>query len=394
MGTELVRKPASASNGGELDSSTTQVIPGAKTFTSPLTGFVSGNDYRNLIINGNFDFWQRGTSFAKNLYTADRFFTSVQAAYTTTITRSTDVPTVAQSKFNSQYSWLITNGTSPGAQGASGYVQIGYKLEGYDYQALHGNTGRLQFWCKSSVAGTYSICLINSATSRSYVSTFTIGAANTWEKKTIDITFDNTGTWVFDNGIGLYIYINLCAGTSLQTSTLNTWVNGAAGQAVNTQTDWGATTGATFQLAQVALIPGNFNSAIDISHARAGRTIGDELRMCQRYYNKMLGADGNGNFASYVSAITASTSTFTIWINFPTPMRAIAPTPTFSGTNRFMYGNTSVALTGITASNQQFGIHGGYGVYNTSATLPAAGTAGAVGASADVSAYLAFDAEL
>lgn len=38
--TELVRKPASASNGGELDSSATQVIPGAKTFTS---GIALGN---------------------------------------------------------------------------------------------------------------------------------------------------------------------------------------------------------------------------------------------------------------------------------------------------------------------------------------------------------------
>ena len=34
---ELVRKPASATNGGELDSSITQVIPGAKTFTGAET---------------------------------------------------------------------------------------------------------------------------------------------------------------------------------------------------------------------------------------------------------------------------------------------------------------------------------------------------------------------
>jgi hypothetical protein len=34
---ELVRKSASATNGGELDSSTTQVIPGAKTFSGAVT---------------------------------------------------------------------------------------------------------------------------------------------------------------------------------------------------------------------------------------------------------------------------------------------------------------------------------------------------------------------
>lgn len=40
MATELVRKSASATNGGELDSSTTQVIPGTKTFSGAVT--VSG----------------------------------------------------------------------------------------------------------------------------------------------------------------------------------------------------------------------------------------------------------------------------------------------------------------------------------------------------------------
>jgi hypothetical protein len=38
---ELIRKSASATNGGELDSSVTQVIPGAKTFSGAVT--ISGN---------------------------------------------------------------------------------------------------------------------------------------------------------------------------------------------------------------------------------------------------------------------------------------------------------------------------------------------------------------
>jgi len=56
---------------------------------------------RNLYINGNMDFWQRGTSISKSqgayLYTADRLKVGGggggSGAYT--ISRSTDVPTLA-----------------------------------------------------------------------------------------------------------------------------------------------------------------------------------------------------------------------------------------------------------------------------------------------------------
>jgi hypothetical protein len=57
----------------------------------PLAGF------RNRIINGNFDFWQRGTSFTGNEYGADRWVNS-RAGTTHTATRQaftlgqTDVP--------------------------------------------------------------------------------------------------------------------------------------------------------------------------------------------------------------------------------------------------------------------------------------------------------------
>lgn len=247
------------------------------------------NSYNQLILNGNFDFWQRNTSFtgvANNAYTADRWQYSKGGAMVGNITRSTDVPTVAQSGFASQYSLLYTI-TTPDSNITSGeFSLLNYKIEGFDYAAIHGGqSARLQFWVKSSITGTYGVALRNSAVNRSYVTTITINAANTWERKTIDFTTDASGTWLLDNQTGLQISIALDSSTDFRTGTLNAWQSGnfIAG---NTQANFSATNGATFQLAQVMLVPGSFPASTDLKFKRAGRTIGDELRMCQRYYEK------------------------------------------------------------------------------------------------------------
>lgn len=248
----------------------------------------------NLVINGNMDFWQRGTTFSLSgnvqKYLADRFCMESTASFTSTVTQSTDVPTLAQSGYQSRYSLLVTNGTGA-SPGSAEYIIIEHRVEGQDYQAIHGRKARLQFWCKSSVTGTFAVSLRNNANNRDYVASFTVVSASTWEKKTFDIALDSSGTWLFDNGMGVDISIALTAGSGQQTSTLNTWQAGSSLGATG-QTNWGGTTSATFQLAQMALIPGNYDSSLSIPFHRAGRSVGHELQMCQRYYEKSF-AQGN-----------------------------------------------------------------------------------------------------
>ena len=249
---------------------------------------------RNLIINGAFDFWQRGTSVACNnnddKYLADRFVIDVWAASvsaTGTYSRSADVPTQAQSGFNSRYSLLYTNTSAN-----SNSITVRYEVEGQDYQQIHAQKIRVQFWVKSSVAGTYSLGLQNGANqNRSYLTTYTIASANTWQKVAIDVQLDQTGTWNFNETAGLSILWGAGVPGFYGLSALNTWVSSRVTGYTGNTASWSTTSGATFQIAQVSLIPQDFTLAgasnVDVPFQRAGRTIGHELAMCQRYYEKL-----------------------------------------------------------------------------------------------------------
>ena len=288
---------------------------------------------RNLIINGNFPFWQRTTSLslsASSQFAADRFSAFKAAVWTGTSTYSQDstlVPTFAQSGYPSTYSLKITNGTgaSPGATDT--YI-LRYIIEGYDYASIHGKPVRLQFWVRSSVTGSFPISFRNNAADRYYVATYTINSVNTWEKKTIDLTLDTLGTWLFDNGGGLAIQWVLGAGSSVQTSSPNTWV-GPTAIGFTGMTQWAATTAATFNIAQVALIPGDFtNTSAEIPFRRAGKTISEELGMCQRYYYDP-GFESSALNHTWGSGLCTSGTTLLVNISFPVSMRS-TPTAEFA----------------------------------------------------------------
>jgi len=335
---------------------------------------------RNLVINGNMDFWQRGTSVACNnnddKYLADRFVIDVWAASvsaTGTYSRSADVPTQAQSGFNSRYSLLYTNTSAN-----SNSITVRYEVEGQDYQQIHAKKIRVQFWVKSSVAGTYSLGLQNGANqNRSYLTTYTIASANTWQKVAIDVQLDQTGTWNFNETAGLSILWGVGVPSNYALSALNTWVSSRVTGYTGNTASWSTTSGATFQIAQVSLIPQDFTLAgasnVDIPFQRAGRTIGHELAMCQRYYTKsfpLLTAPQNGSgsgiwtglFAgTYISSCTRAgpTNGFDGFnqivgreVTFPVSMRT-APTLVAYGTNAsnwFAYDTNGVVFGAATMS--------------------------------------------
>lgn len=309
--------------------------------------------YNNLIINGNMDFNQRGSAVGVNIanqaYSLDRFQYVKVGSMIGTVTQDASVPTASQSGFSSRFSYKYTVGTAQPSLGSTDQNTIRHFVEGQDYaQIAGGQQVRMQFWVRSSLAGTYGISFTNGAGDRSYVATYTILAANTWEKKTIDFTTDASGVWLLDNGRGLSIQWCLSCGSSFQT-TAGVWQNISA-LSTSAQVNVNATIGNVFQLAQVSLVAGSFTANDDLPFKRAGKTIQQELAMCQRYYYR-ANADAIGTPFGF-GFLTAVGEAYIIQ-HLPVSMRIASTSFTFSALSDF----TIQTAGGTNASpNLAFGI--------------------------------------
>ncbi len=320
------------------------VIDTRTTNTTDLVA-IKGHKFQNLVINGNFDFWQRVSSnvteladtIYTNAYTADRWLAEslIAAGCDFSMERSSDVPTPAESGFNSLFSLLATSLTTH-APGSAEYINpFVHFVEGHDFQAIYGKQVALTFWVKMSAAGTYSAAFVNGPQNKSYVTTFTVDAPNTWEFKNILVTLPSSGTWYQDERIGVSVYINPRGGSSYQTSSTETWLSGNYTTASGSTNLWG-TNGATMQLAQVSLVEGT--GVASDGFFRAGHSIQRERALCERFYCKTYDIDTVPGHVTTLGvlakrALNTVTGAATMPFFYPVPMR-VGPTFTIysSGT--------------------------------------------------------------
>jgi len=247
---------------------------------------------RNKIINGSMTIDQRNAGAAVTITTAsatqyllDRWYLRAEAAAGSKV--SVQRSSVAPAGFSN--SQLITS-LSAYAIGASEHFATVQAVEGFNAADLSWGTASaktitVSFWVRSSLTGLFSGFILNGAANRCFVFSYTINAADTWEYKTITIPGDTTGTWVTDNGLGLYLNFTVAAGSS---------VSGAAGSWSSTfnrsatgQTSLVGTSGATFYLTGVQLEAGD--TATPFEH----RSYGAELALCQRYFQTIGEVNGN-----------------------------------------------------------------------------------------------------
>lgn len=235
---------------------------------------------KNAIINGDFNVWQRGgtfTSVADGTYTADRWFYSKISSAVHDITLSSDVPTVAQAGRLFKYSLKADCQTVDSSIASGDLVRISQRIEGYNWLPLAQKTITLSFWVKATKTGIYCVALGNSGADRSYVAEYNVNASNTWEFKTITFTASPAaGTWDYTNGIGLALTFTLASGSTFQT-TKDTWQTGSFFATAN-QVNACDSTSNDFFITAVQLEEG------DVATPFENRTLADELRLCQRYY--------------------------------------------------------------------------------------------------------------
>jgi hypothetical protein len=248
--------------------------------------------FKNRIINGAMVIDQRnaGAAVTGEAYPVDRFQLRNSSDGTVSGQQISDAP----SGFINSFKWTTTaaDASLSAAQYTAVYTTIeGLNITDFAWGTASAATVTLSFWVKSSITGTFSGALANSAYDRSYPFNYTISVASTWEYKTITIAGDTSGTWLTTNGLGIRLYMSLGAGSNF-TGTANAW--GATGRTASTTgtTSVISTLNATWQFTGVQLEKGSTATSFDY------RPYGTELQLCQRYYEKSGGAQGSAVFWS------------------------------------------------------------------------------------------------
>ena len=281
---------------------------------------------RNRIINGAMTIDQRNagaavTPTSNAQYVLDRWMPALSQASKYSVQR-----TAASAPIGFSHATLITS-LSAYSSVASDFFYYAQKIEGFNVADLNWGTAgastiTVSFWVRSSLTGSFSVRFVNNSFNRTYVTTYTINSADTWEQKTITVPGDTTGTWDTTNGSGIELAFDLGSGSNWTTSSANSW-QAASNIKLTGSVSLLGTNGATWYVTGVQLEAGD--TATPFEH----RSFGAELALCQRYFQKHLSTGSIGFFGR--GNMPGAGSSIPVPFTFPTVMRA-SPTVTIIGT--------------------------------------------------------------
>ncbi len=316
------------------------------TCTANITNNLSN---RNKIINGAMAVKQRSSSVTgitgSGYYTADRMQLVLANGGTWTNTISTDTP----DGFADSYKLDCT--TADASLGADDLVVFRHVIEAQNLQdfakgTLSAKSFTVSFYIKTNKTGTYVLELLDDANSRQVSKSYTVSNTN-WNRYTITFPADTSGAIANTNAAGLYVTFWLAAGTNWTSGTQQTsWgsitkanrVNGLnVNIADNTSNEW--------LITGIQLEVDNTGSGVatDFEH----RSFGQELALCQRYFN--MHADGT---ALSTIGLCGSNGTYVFpVITFPVTMRAAPSLYLVTGSNYFIIkGGVSIECQVIAAN--------------------------------------------
>jgi hypothetical protein len=329
---------------------------GGNTATiNSFTPTVSNMAGRNHIINGNFDIWQRGTSFTNNTvtqYTADRW--QVYGAGTSTLDITRQSFAAGQTDVEGNPKYFIRLDNTPDADVT--WMELFQRIEDVTY--FSNITVTLSFWIKAnrSISGndffifTQNFGSGGSTSVNTSSSTFNISTS--WEKKTLTVNLPSiSGKTV---GSSSYLEVHLVQNSGVTADTY-------------------------YDIAQVQFETGSVATPFE------RRQYGQELALCERYYQKTVGfntATGNDTLSSGAA------------IMFKTEMRA-SPTPSLTAPLQitkvnaadFAQSSASVAIAGSGTRVNTIAINLNFANFTglpTDSCLPVIITGGAITLSAEL----------
>lgn len=230
-----------------------------------------GSGFKNYIINGNFDVWQRGTSQESSVdglngYGSDDRWVN---QYNTTYRKHTRqiCTNTERALFNSAYFSRTTTVTA----GTSGSMVL-KKHHIEDVTKLAGKTVTLSFWAKADATKNIAMEVVqvfgyggspSGMLDKQNITTITL--TNTWQKKTITFTMPS----IIGKTLGT-------DGVHTSYTQIRLWLDAGSDFSLNTNS-LGNQSG-IFDISQVQLEEGSVATPFE------QRPIGLELSLCQRYY--------------------------------------------------------------------------------------------------------------
>lgn len=337
---------------------TTLAVSSTSSFTTSAPSVPGAFGYRNRIINGDMRIDQSNAGAAVSANATNQFYVTDQWLLRGTSSagvfsgqQSTSSPPAGYTNF-----LRITTTTADASPASGSGYFFSQFIEGVNCQDLQfgsatAQTVTVSFWVRSSLTGTFSGSLWNSAANRYYGFTFTINAASTWEQKSITITGDTSGTWLTDTGIGIRLSFDMGNGSTFRGAAGSWSATSAIGVTGSVRII--STLSATFDLTGVQLEVGSAATPFEV------RDYATELVRCQRYYATSIESGATiTNFATQntpgVGGVTgiadAANGDLFPNIQYPVAMRTNPTFTVYSGANRTA-GSVRNMLTGTDVAN-------------------------------------------
>ena len=223
----------------------------------------------------------------------------------------------------------------------------GYNTIGLKWGTAFASDVTLSFWVRSNVSGIYCVGLENNGTDRSCIKEYTVNSGFKWQKVVLTFPGCTDGTWVKDNGCGIRLRFCLATGSTYDDATEGVW--GTTDElATGNQTNFMTSTNNRFFITGVQLEKGR--NATDFEH----RPRGEELLLCQRYYQKMYYTTSDYPFG-YCYTYNQGDSACAVPLS--TPLRINNPDINFSSLRIRGYNqngsNNSQSISDITGQTQE-----------------------------------------